>query len=305
MRKTVPAVVAAILAVGGVAAGATAVAGGTAAASPVSAPAGAQPDSPGDGPGVAPSTEGSRTVSYGPHDKQRMDIYSPEGSRPARGAVVLVHGGSWVKGDKADFAPQGRQLAAAGYVAVSINYRLAADAAWPAQRDDAIEAVRWIRAHAPDLRVDPERVVLVGSSAGAHIATSAATVGAGSELVRGVVGLSGPLDPRRLVAGTGAKQGLGEIVTRTLLGCAPAQCADRYADATPQLQVDADDVPSLMFASRDEFVDPQHSASFVRQARSVGLESTMVYLAGDVHARWYWDRAWPQIRAWVAEKLEA
>jgi acetyl esterase/lipase len=260
---------------------------------------------PGETVRTAAATVGVKTVRYGSHARQVMDLYTPAslvGERgKRRGTVVLVHGGAWIKGDKADFAPQARQLARLGYVVASINYRYAQQAAWPAPRTDVINAVKHLRSRAWAFNVDPDRIVLIGSSAGAHLATAAATLGRGRDLVRGVVGMSGPLGMKRVAADPA--HSLDKIVTNSLLRCLPSQCEPRYEAATPKNRLSRGDVPSLMFASPNDFVDPQNSVDFVRKAKRVGLSSRMVWMPGDLHGRNYWQYAWPVIKPWLAARM--
>ena len=107
-----------------------------------------------------------------------FDLFEPksDSARAGRPALVVIHGGAWRGGDKA----WGRQFAAEfcpfGYVVVSINYRLSSrpGGTWPAQIEDVQSALRYIRAHAGELRIDPERIATLGMSAGGHLATMAA-----------------------------------------------------------------------------------------------------------------------------------
>lgn len=254
---------------------------------------------------TASTTLGVKTIKYGSHVRQVMDVYTPATvvgkTGLKRGTVVLVHGGAWVKGDKQDFEPQARQLARRGYVVANINYRYATDARWPAPRTDGVNAVKYLRSHAWRLNVDPDRIILIGSSAGAQIASAVATLGRGSDLVSGVIGLSGPLGLKRTAADPSGN--LDSIVTGVLLGCTPAQCSDRYDAATPKNHLTRGDVPSLMFSARHEWLNPQNSVDFVNRAQRVGLSSRMVWIPGSLHARYYWDQAWPTIIAWVQRQM--
>lgn len=269
------------------------------------APTSAASVAQGDAVRTAAATVGVNGVRYGDHPRQVMDVYTPASlvgqHGKKRGTVVLVHGGAWVKGDKQDLAPQARQLARRGYVVANINYRFAADAAWPAPRTDAINAVKYLRSHAWRFNVDKSRIVLIGSSAGAQLATAVATYRRGSDLVSGVIGLSGPLGMRRAVAD--AAGNLDSIITGQLLRCLPAQCAARYDSATPRLHLTRGDVPVLLFSSRREWLNPQNSVDFVRRARQVGLPARMVWIPGSLHARYYWDAAWPTISEWLHNRM--
>lgn len=109
-----------------------------------------------------------------------LDLAMPAdtGAGP-RPAVVIVHGGGWVSGDKRTriFARYPIEYAKKGFVSISINYRLAPDNTFPAQIEDVKTAIRWLRAHAEEYNVDPDRIGIYGNSAGAHLAVLAALAG--------------------------------------------------------------------------------------------------------------------------------
>lgn len=247
------------------------------------------------------------TYSYGPngHDNT-LDVYAPTSADARRAvslpAVVLVHGGSWIRGDRTDFAGPAVQFARAGYVTVSVNYRLATHAPWPAQRDDVRTAIEWVRSHADRLHVDTKRIVVVGSSAGGEIAASALTKGHGSDLARGLVTLSSPLDLGIVAKGgpAGAPEAeLASVVDNDLLACG-ADCTEKYRTASAASALDDRDVPLMLITSLGEWVDPASTIGFDVAARAAGLESRLVLLPGTAHAQGYWDEAWPTISDWVA-----
>jgi len=97
------------------------------------------------------------------------DVYIPEGEGPFP-AVLFLHGGGWRFGDRRLAPDLARYFARDGYVMVSIDYRLSDEARFPASVVDAVTAIRWMRAEAARLRIDPARIGLLGSSAGAHLA---------------------------------------------------------------------------------------------------------------------------------------
>jgi acetyl esterase/lipase len=96
------------------------------------------------------------------------DIYRPAPARTKRTAVIHLHGGGFLRGNKAG-ARMARPLAELGYTCVSSSYRLADEAAWPAQIHDVKTCIRWVRTHAGSLDVEANRVVLLGYSAGARL----------------------------------------------------------------------------------------------------------------------------------------
>jgi len=106
-----------------------------------------------------------------------LDVYPPSErylGEPRRAAILYFHGGGWRAGSREMMRPDARAMAEHGYVGVPVQYRLVGQAPFPAQVEDVKAAVRWVRTHAAELGVDPERIVLWGSSAGAHLALLAA-----------------------------------------------------------------------------------------------------------------------------------
>lgn len=260
--------------------------------------------------GAASSGSGSARASgspvqfaYGAHPRQVLDVYTPDGVRGRRPTVVLVYGGSWVKGDKTAMAEPARAFVRRGYTAVSVNYRYAPDARWPGQREDLQKALRWLtdRSRARALHVDPERVVVLGSSAGAEIAASALTHGRGTRYARALVALSGPID---LELTARDNSGLGAILTG-LLGCGPRVCEDRYERASAIDKVGKRDPAALVVASEHEWVDPRSSVRFHQAARRAGMRSRLVMLPGHAHGMDAWDEVWPTVRRWVKKRMAA
>ena len=230
------------------------------------------------------------TFAYGADPAQRFDAYWPDA--PAGGrqpGILLLHGGYWFGGDKTHWRGIARRLAARGYAVFAANYRLSTRAAWPAQRDDAVAALGYIQRQAGRFQLDPDRMVVLGSSAGGQLAT---VLGAtGGYRVRGVVGLS-PVNSLFLAyvdggreTATGPQRKLRRAVTQ-LVGCRPtglvtAPCLDRMGQATPHVTAAA--VPMLLIHSRGDFVPSGHS-TMVRDALArIGLTADVKLLAGSAH----------------------
>jgi acetyl esterase/lipase len=100
----------------------------------------------------------------------RYDFYRPLGVSAPTPAVVFVHGGGWAGGDPSQAGGNGMHFARRGIATVSISYRLAPAHHFPAALDDVRRGLRHVRAHADEFNVDPDRLVLMGLSAGAHLA---------------------------------------------------------------------------------------------------------------------------------------
>jgi acetyl esterase/lipase len=104
------------------------------------------------------------------------DIYYPaKKSRKGYPAVVMIFGGGWRSGDKSQNVPMAQQLAAKGYVAMTIDYRLSTEAQYPAAVHDVKAAVRWLRANAKQFCIDQSKIATLGMSAGAQLASLVGT----------------------------------------------------------------------------------------------------------------------------------
>jgi acetyl esterase/lipase len=112
---------------------------------------------------------------YGDDRKQTLDGFEPEPRAEPRPAVIIFHGGALIYGHPYQDAEWAKWLAEQGYVTFMAGYRLfdprTGEHLWPAQLDDARRAIRWVRAHADEFNVDPERVCAIGHSAGGQLAS--------------------------------------------------------------------------------------------------------------------------------------
>ncbi len=144
-----------------------------------------------------------RSVVYDSSHGLQLDVYRPQAAVGDAPLVVYFFGGSWQNGSRNRFAFVGKALAERGVVAVVPDYRLYPEVKFPAFMDDAAKAVAWARANARELGADPQRIFLMGHSAGAHIAALLAADAqylAAVDLrpadLAGVIGLAGPYDLR-------------------------------------------------------------------------------------------------------------
>lgn len=123
-------------------------------------------------PAVPPGVTRTADLAYGPHPRQRLDVYRP--AQPAGPVLLMVHGGGWRRGDKAmPFvvdAKLAHWAAARGWVLVSVNYRFAPEVRPPQQAQDLARALALVQREAATWGADGSRVVLMGHSAGAHLA---------------------------------------------------------------------------------------------------------------------------------------
>jgi len=235
-----------------------------------------------------------KDIAYlAPDRKEKADLYlpasNPSGAR--RPAVVIIHGGGWTGGDKgaAREINIGTNLALNGYVGLSINYVLAstnkgtAKATWPQNLHDCMTAVRWLRKNAERLQVNPERIGVIGGSAGGHLAAMLAVIGGKDGLdpqgpysefscrVQCAVDLYGPAD-------------LSGRLHLTMLGRSSEEAPELYRAASPVTYVDKLDPPILIVhGTADKTVDVGQSRLFAAKLKEAGARHELVIVEGAPH----------------------
>ena len=222
----------------------------------------------------------------------KMDVYAPQGFTGKRPGVVMIHGGGWIGGDKLQYAKFGTELAEKGYVAFSINYRLLPFFSHPAQIDDSQKAVRWIRAHADDYNLDPNRLGALGDSAGGHLVSllgtwetrdnSDADLAKFSSKVQCVIDLYGPSDFTGPT--TEASQQAQQLVTMYFGGKKQADAMDTYKEGSPISHVDKTSAPFLiMHGDKDPLVPLSQSERLNKALKEAGVESSLTVFANEGH----------------------
>jgi acetyl esterase/lipase len=138
----------------------------------------------------------TQELSYGPHDRHILSMWTPLTHRPSAGwpTLIMLHGGGWVEGSRHDFACLAPLLARRGIRCAAIDYRLAPADPWPAQQDDVHRAISVMQ---KAQNADPRRTALWGHSAGGHIALMAATQ---DPSLAAIVALGSPCDLEALPA---------------------------------------------------------------------------------------------------------
>lgn len=146
---------------------------------------------------LVPKDTGSRlaasNIVYGPDPRQRLDIYVPEGQGPFP-VIVFTYGGSWDSGSKNDYGFVGRALAARGYVAAIVDYRLVPSIRYPVFVDDVAAAIDWMNVNAAEFGGDANRLFAMGHSAGAYNVVQAILRNNLEAKVKAMVTLAGPFD---------------------------------------------------------------------------------------------------------------
>jgi len=178
-----------------------------AACSPLGALNGLNSLTPGDG-GVTQVVDGA---AFGAEPRQRLDVWAPKQAGAKRPVIVFFYGGSWNSGLREGYGFAARALAARGFVVVVPDYRLVPDVRWPGFVEDGAAAVRWVLANVAAHGGDPEKVAVMGHSAGAHIALLLALDRRWgvADRIRAAVSLAGPTDFLPFATGGAADAALG------------------------------------------------------------------------------------------------
>ena len=208
----------------------------------------------------------------------RLDLAMPENFGDEKHpALVIVHGGGWRAGTKRDRPYRTLLLdyALKGYVAVSVEYRLLGEAPFPACIEDVKCAVRWLRAHAAEYHVDPDRIGAFGHSAGAHLAL--------------MLAMSPP--PAGL-EGDGGWNEFSSRVNAVVAASTPVRARGTGADAdrwSPTSYITNNLPPILLIqGTQDEVVSPATVDAFVDKLKLVdGLDVRYLRVTNGVHATAY------------------
>ncbi len=250
------------------------------------------------------STENTVTVTQdiryreGDSSAWLLDLAMPAnfGEQP-RPAIVIVHGGGWRGGSKSVDVYQKMMLAYAqkGYVTVNINYRLLDEAPFPAAIEDVKNAVRWLRAHADQYNVDPDRIGGYGHSAGAHLALMLAMVPESAGL-----------------EGDGSWQGYSSRLNVVAAGAPPTELGRDVPMAKekwwPIGYIGADHPPMFLIqGSDDEIVRPELTNDFVEKMEAAGADIEYLFVEESGHGVAYAEKLEitdPAIEAFFAKHLK-
>ena len=245
--------------------------------------------------GDAPTTRHEKDVVFATTGDStlRVDIAMPTQGTGPFPAVVCIHSGGWIVGDRKEMAATIDVLARRGYVAIAPDYRLAPAHRFPACIEDCKAAVRWLRANAGKYHVDPDRIGAMGLSAGGHLAcllgvttTSDGLDGTGdhtgkSSHVQAVVAMSAPTDLTSSLLWT------PKVLTNTLeplLGGPPTKNLDLYRKASPAKYRPTTPPPFLLIhGSADTRVPIQQMREFSAMLKSCGGSVREVVLTDEGH----------------------
>ncbi|MFA5293591.1 MAG: alpha/beta hydrolase [Phycisphaerae bacterium] len=240
-----------------------------------------------------------------------LDVNSPNGDGPFP-IVLIVHGGGWVRGDKqGDEKVLFEPLTEANFVWFSINYRLAPKNRWPACFDDVKTAIRWIKANAGKYKGDPNRIAILGYSAGGQLACLAGVAADKDTMVQAVVGLAAPTD---LVFDSLRRGGMS-IYMKDLFGL---QGTDVNTPTAVQMLWDASPINHLrlglppvllVHGTADKSVPYQLSLNFKGRLDAIGVPCEIITIKDAQHKIVEWNKFdadfTDKITSWLNKTLKA
>ncbi len=215
---------------------------------------------------------------YGSLEAQKVEVVVPDLPATApRPVLVFIHGGGWHSGTPGDYRFVGRRFAREGYVVVTIGYRLGPDGVYPHMLEDSAQALLWVQEHAAAYGGDPNRVFVMGHSAGAYNAMMLTLerqwlgrAGLPDNFIKGVIGLSGPYDFFPFTSDS-ARNAFGHEPDPAITQ--PIHFA--RSDAPPIL---------LLTGDADTTVRPRNSIALAKALTAKGLPNEPVILAGVDHS---------------------
>ncbi len=249
------------------------------------------------------------------HERQRLDLYLPkEGTNLP--LLINIHGGAFRAGSKEQGVPVG--YLRRGYAIASINYRLSQHALFPAQIQDCKAAVRWLRAHAAEYRIDPTRFAAWGSSAGGHLAAMLGTTGdfqefdVGANLdqssrVQAVVDYFGPTDFLQMDAHrlpNGMVHDGADSPESQLVGGAIQENPAKTTRANPITYVSPADPPFLIVHGDQDPLVPHHQSELLEAAlKKAGVPVSFYTVKGAGHGGFRDPKVEELTREFLAQQL--
>jgi acetyl esterase/lipase len=255
-------------------------------------------------------------AQYGPR-KVLADLFIPQSPAGPKPAIVVVHGGGWLNGDKSKFRALAIRLAQQGFVTAAIEYRLGGEAKFPAGIHDCNAAVRFLRANAQQYSIDPDRIAAVGGSAGGHLVGLMATgwkddqlqgdgghSNVSSELQAAIV-MAGPMQiatgsvaekSRTGSKGSNAIQWIGRTID---------DAKDMYLMADAYERISSDTCPLLFMTGEHD--NPERNAPSRDRLQQAGVVTGIKIYKDGKHGCWnrqpWFDEMASDIAAWLHEQM--
>ena len=249
---------------------------------------------------LLPGYERKNDIAYADNDnpRQALDLFLPKKeSKEPRPLLVFIHGGAWKGGNKRGGHNQLRPFLDGEYAGASIGYRLSDEAIWPAQIHDCKAAIRWLRGNAKHYGIDPERIVVFGTSAGGHLVAMLGTSGEVEKLegelgkhgdqssrVSGVINFFGPSDMLSMGQSPAIDHDAADSPESKLVGGKLADHQDQARSASPTTYVTDDDAPHFIaHGTKDRLVPFQQSELLHTKLKAANVSSYFIRMENGGH----------------------
>ena len=234
-------------------------------------------------------------ATYGDR-KMQLDLFVPKGATSAFPAIMVVHGGGWLKGDKSKFRALAQELASRGYVTAAVGYRLGGEAKFPAAIHDCNAATRWMRANASKYKVDPHRIGAVGGSAGGHLVGLMASAAHLEELqgdggnadvsskLQAAIVMAGPMQMTTGSVAERSRKMPDQSNSNKWLGKTVDEAPELYKLAEPLAHINKN-TPSMIF-QMGQFDVPQRNVLMRQKLHALGIRANVTTYFYGKHGCW-------------------
>lgn len=236
----------------------------------------------------------------------KLDLYKPREKLGKLPAIVCIHGGGWAKGSRKSYTKVAQAIAAHGYVAVTISYRLSGEAVFPAAIMDCKAAVRFLRAHAQTLGINPDKIGAIGSSAGGHLAALLATSYGAEELegsggyaafssqIQAVVPMAAQTD---FLSARNRQVSEERLIWKQFMGGTQEEKPDAYQLASPIEHLNFADPPCFLISGEMDD-ESTRAVKFRKRMNQLGISSELEIIEGAPHG-------FLKEQAWFKQAMEA
>jgi arylsulfatase A len=238
-----------------------------------------------------------RDVTYAQYGEREMklDLFRPKNAWGELPAIVCIHGGGWIKGDRSSHENLAQALATHGYVTANISYRLSGEAPFPAAIHDCKAAVRFLRAHASEYGIEASQIGAIGLSAGGHLTALLAASGDDLELegagghadwssaIQAAIPMGAQTDLlSQRVSEVSSDEERGKI-WKQFLGGTQAEKIDHYRLASPLHHLDAVDPPCWLIAGQKDHPSTR-AVEFRQRLDDLGIQTGVTVISEAPHA---------------------
>ncbi|MBX2921414.1 MAG: alpha/beta hydrolase [Chitinophagaceae bacterium] len=246
-------------------------------------------------------------TAYGTDQQQKMDIYLPAGRNDRTKTIVLIHGGGWTGGSKADLTvaiPEIKKYFP-GYAIANINYRLASNGTthlFPAQENDVKAAINFLAENSDEFHIAKD-MVLTGFSAGAHLALLHGYKNDPEKYIKAIVDFFGPTD----LTVFGNLSAVQQLILLSVTGKSYEADPEIYAQSSPVKFITAQSPPTIVLqGGADPLVPPSQADLLIEKLQENNVIHQLVFYPGEAHG-WTGDNlldSFAKIKAFLEANVE-